>query len=175
MRPFISLIIFLGFNSLLIAQSDMVRDCENRIRINSRDILFPRFNGKITVQKDTIHFDNSTIVLPYSNPAAIAIFKQGLLFPALIEAASTRSDGKFEMSSIPHIGSMSLSSFRELRLNDTTPTVKTFSFLLWRPGFANPSLYIFQLTNEFSNSKTDNEEFIKNARLSAFEFCSILI
>ncbi len=175
MRQIIILIIFLGFNSLLNAQSAMERDCEKRIRSNSRDILFPKFNGLITVQKDSIHFDNSVIVLQNSNPAAIAIFKQGLLFPALIDAARTGPDGKFEMSSLPYIGSMSLSSFKELRISDTTQTVKTFSFLLWRPGFANPSLYLFQLTNESSNSKTNIDEFIKKARLTAFGFCSILI
>ena len=175
MRHIIPLIFFLGFNSLLIAQSNMELDCVKTIRNNSKDIQFPKFNGKITVQKDTIHFDNSVIALNHSSPDAIFIFKQGLLFPALIVAASTGGDGKFEMSTLPYIGLLSISSFEELKLTDTIPTIKTYSFLLWRRGFANPSLYLFQLTNETSNSKTNIDEFIKNARLSAFGFCSILI
>ena len=175
MRQIITLIIFLGYNSLLLAQSDMERNCAKTIRNNSKDILFPKFNEKITVKKDTIHFDNSVIVLKHSSPAAITILKQGLLFPALIVAAGTGGDGKFEMSTLPYIGLLSISSFEELKLTDTIPTVKTFSFLLWRSGIANPSLYIFQLTNESSNSKTSIDEFIKNARLTAFGFCSILI
>jgi len=40
---------------------------------------------------------------------------------------------------------------------------------------ANPSLYLFEITNEASNSKMNMKTFLENAKVIAFGFCSILI
>lgn len=43
------------------------------------------------------------------------------------------------------------------------------------PRIINPSLYLFELSNENADSQSPINEFIQKAKLTAFGFCSRLI
>ena len=53
-------------------------------------------------------------------------------------------------------------------LTDLNPswTIKRFSFMLIRKGFANPLMYYFELTNKAATKTTPTKTFIEGSRLT---------
>jgi hypothetical protein len=153
----------------------MESQCLQRIRVNSKETVFPRTNQSIVIKGDTIKFEKSLIFLRQSEANAFLILKEGLIFPELILGASTTSNHAFKISNIAFIGTLVLSSFHQLEVPAEAPATKTFSFLLWRENWANPVLYVLQITNDKAGPSASFSEFIKGAKLSAFGFCSVLI
>jgi hypothetical protein len=92
----------------------------------------------------------------------------------LIDAASTMGD-EFEFKRTFSADRLSISDVSELHFADQKADTKCFSFLLSNKMMANPSLYLFELTNDTCTSKTTMKTFIENAKVTAFGFCSILI
>ena len=137
-------------------------------------IDFPKFTGLTTVSKDTIKFDSSFIIIHDIDIETKRIFELGLLFPDLIYGASTMGD-KFEFKRTFSADTLSISNVKELHFPDQRPETKSFSFLLWQRNMANPSLYLFELTNKTANPKTTRKTFVEKAKITAFGFCSILI
>ncbi len=174
-KHIISILAFLSIKTILFGQSAMDTECIRNISAKTKEIVFTKYKDPISLQNDTFHFDYNFIVLRNASPEAVLIVQQGLLFPALISGASTNGDGKFQMPSSHFIGTYTISSLEEVKLTSQPPHTKTFSFLVWKEHWANPSLYIFQLSNNIATAKTNISEFIKGAHLSAFGFCSILI
>jgi hypothetical protein len=145
-----------------------------RIKEFSVNIDFPKFTGLTVVIKDTIKFDSSCIIIHDTDPEIKKLFEFGLVFPDLINGASTRDD-KFEFKRTFCADTLSISNVKELHFPNQRPDTKFFSFLLWHKMMANPSLYLFELTDETVNSKTTIKAFIEKAKVTAFGFCSILI
>jgi len=149
-----------------------------RIKEFSIDIDFPKFTGLTTVSKDTIKFDSSCIIIYHTNPEIKKIFEIGLLFPDLVYGASTRGD-KYEFRKTYTADTLSVSNVKELHFPNQKSDTRWFSFLLWQRSTylksANPSLYLFELTNVKAKSQSLKDEFIRNAKVTAFGFCSILI
>ena len=149
-----------------------------RIKEFSVDIHFPKFTGLTVISKDTIKFDCSCIIIHDTAPEIKKIFEHGLVFPDLIYGASTRGD-KFEFKKSFGADTLSISDVKELHFLNQKPDTKCFSFLLWQrstyPRILNPSLYLFELTNEKEKSQSPNKVFIQKAKVTAFGFCSILI
>ena len=152
----------------------MNKRCFQRIKEFSTDINFPKFIGLTILSKDTIKFESSIIIIHNTDPEIRKIFELGLVFPDLIYGASTRGD-KFEFKKNSIADTLIISDVSELHFANQKADTKCFSFLLWRKMLANPSLYIFELTNNTSSSKPTMETFIKKAKVTAFGFCSILI
>jgi hypothetical protein len=140
----------------------------------SADIHYPKFTGLVAVSKDTIKFDNSIIIIRSTDPEIIKIFELGLVFPDLIYGASTMGD-KYKFKRTFSADTLFVSNVSELHFANQNLDTKSFSFLLWHQKMANPSLYIFELSNAITNSKTSIKTFIEKAKVTAFGFCSILI
>jgi hypothetical protein len=174
MRPYIFAILFISLTPQVFSQTEMDTRCMQRIKEFSADLHFPKFIGQVNVSKDTIKFDSSFIAIQATDPEIKKIFEIGLVFPDLIYGASTRSD-KFEFKNIFSADTLSISNVKELHFPNQRAETKCFSFLLWHKMMANPSLYIFELTNETATSKTTMTTFIEKAKVTAFGFCSILI
>jgi hypothetical protein len=145
-----------------------------RIKEFSVDIKFPKFAGLTVISKDTIKYDNSCIIIHDTDPDIKKLFELGLIFPDLINGASTRGD-KFEFKETYGGDTLTISDVEELQFPNQKADTKWFSFLLWRKMMANPSLYLFELRNKVANPKTPIRTFIKQAKITAFGFCSILI
>ncbi len=152
----------------------METGCMKRIKEFSADIHFPKFTEMIIVSKDTIKFDSSFIIIYNTDPEIKKIFELGLVFPDLIYGASTMGD-KFEFKKNFGADTLSIGNLKELHFPNQRQETKCFSFLLWQKMMANPSLYIFELTNDTANSNTTIKTFIEKAKVTAFGFCSILI
>ena len=168
-------IINLLFTLTSFCQDALELRCLERIAESTKVIQFPRFKGSIETKGHTVKFDNGAISAIEPSAEALTILNEGLIFPDLILSASTTGNATFNKPAVAFIGTLSISSFERFNLPAEKPSVKVFSFLLWRQNSANPMLYILQLTNEKAEMKTPNIEFVKGARLSAFGFCSIVI
>lgn len=127
------------------------------------------------IKGDTIVFEKTQVVIQNSSTVAFLIFKKGLLSPTLIMSASTYGDRRIIKSTISNIGSVTINSFSETKISGQPATVRTFTFLRWASGHANPYMYILQLTNTHANAETSLDDFIEGAYVSVFGFCSILV
>lgn len=174
MRPYILAILFISLISQAFSQTEMDTKCMQRIKDFSVDIRFPKFTGLTSVSKDTVKFDSSFIIIHNTDPEIKKVFELGLVFPDLIYGASTMGD-KFEFKKTSFVDTLSISDVKELHFANQKSDTKCFSFLLWHKMMANPSLYMFVLTNDTGASKTAMKTFIEKAKVTAFGFCSILI
>lgn len=174
MRLSIFVILFISWVPKAFSQKRMETTCMHRIKEFSGDIRFPKFDGAVSTSKDTVKFDRSIITIQHSEPPLKRIFEIGLVFPDLIYGASTLGD-KFEFKKIAVIDTIAISGLSEMKLVNAKGHVKWFSFLIWHKMMANPSLYIFELTNNTATSATTMKAFIENASVTAFGFCSVLI
>jgi hypothetical protein len=156
------------------AQNEMETRCMKTIKEFSVEIHFPKFTGPTIISKDTIKFDSSAIIIHYTDPEIKKIFEIGLVFPDLIYGASTMGD-KYEFKKTFGADTLSISSVTELHFANQRPDTKSFSFLLWQQNMANPRLYLFEMKNKTANTKTTFRDFVEKAKITAFEFCSILI
>ncbi len=168
------------FSSLTLhafSQNEMEKDCIKIIKEYSATINFPKFSGVPIVFKDTIKFDSSCIVIWNTAPELIKIFESGTVFPDLILGASTRGY-KYAFKKTFRADTLIISDLSELNFPNQKPGSKWFSFLLHQritnPMILNPSLYLFELTNEKANSQSPVTEFIQKAKVTAFGFCSVL-
>jgi hypothetical protein len=174
MKPYIIATIFMCLTFQAFSQNEMDKGCMQRIKEFSANIQFPKFDGLTIVSTDTIKFDSSIIIIQGTDPEIKKIFELGLVFPDLVYGASTLGD-KYEFKKTFSADTLSISNVSELHFPNQKPNTKSFSFLLWRKMMTNPSLYIFELTNDAANSKTTMKMFIEEAKVTAFGFCSILI
>ncbi len=173
MRPYIFVTIFITLTFQAFSQNEMDTRCMKRIKEFSANINFPKFPELTVISKDTIKFGSSCIIIHETHPEIKKLFELGLVFPDLIYGASTRGD-KFEFKKTSGADTLSISNVKELHFLNQKADTKCFSFLLWHKMMANPSLYLFEITNETGNSNT-TKIFIEKAKVTAFGFCSILI
>ncbi len=165
---------FLFFISFVtVAQTEMGLSCANRIRMNSRHKTYDRFKGIIKVSGSTIKYDSSVIIINGSSSILVSIFEQGLIYPELILNAGTSFEDK-EIKYFPRAYTINITNLEEVNLSQTDSSFKTFRFLIWYKGEANPGLYLFELKSEYLGNK-DMKEFLDKAKVTAFGFCSILI
>ena len=64
--------------------------------------------------------------------------------------------------------SLTISDFKELKFLSKSPKYKRYKFWLWHKGFANPTAYFIELTNESATDKTELTDFINGASLTFF-------
>ena len=111
---------------------------------------YSKFIGEITTTDSKIKFGKvQYIELFDSNSDYNLIFEKGLFYPDILNAISLR-----------------IGSLEELDFLSNNPKIKRFRFWLYRPNMANPQVYLFELTNEKANEKTDWKSFVKNAKLT---------
>ncbi len=175
MKSLILLAVLSVFLQKSLAQSKMEIDCLEQVRNITRAEIFPKYDGIIVCLNDTIHFGKSLICTDTKNYQLLSVFTKGLIFPNLVRSASTRGDAKFKMTDFTDSDTLHIESIHELNIPNQKVGVKSFSFILWRKGLANPSLYLFELTNQVEYSNSSLEKFLPKAKLTAFGFCSILI
>jgi hypothetical protein len=175
MRRHLTILIFLIIHGSLFGQKSLEETCIDSIIAHSRKVKFEKFPKEVLQKGGTFTYEYSVIKLGDPNPVALMILTSGLINPRLILSAST--DGKHAFTTVDKrvVSLLTISNITELKCNHAEPHTKTFSFLVWRPGMANPYQYLFQLTNNTSDENLDMESFIKGARLTAFGFCTILI
>ena len=167
----IGFLIFISFSS--IAQDKMELSCADRIQANSKNKIYGQFKGVISISRDTIKYDSSIIIIHNAHSPVSSAFEQGLIFPELILTTGTSFNAS-EIKYFPQADTLNISDLEEINLPRNDSTLKTFRFLIWQKGRANPSLYLFELKSEYFYDK-DAKQLINRKKLTAFGFCSILI
>jgi len=148
--------------------------------------LFERYKGTIIlINETTFRYDESIIIAHFIEKEYRAIFEKGILYPAIFGGYN---DGRIlELPQVPD--SVRSKPFYSFSRNDSlyvgimeslmflnpSDKIKRFKLYLSRPGVMNPSMYVFELTNDTANKTTDLVSFINGARLTFFKFVSILI
>ena len=140
---------------------------------------FAKFDGKISVvDKNTVMFDNKTLIIWAFQPDLLEIFTEGIFYPQILigdeenspiktpEELAKLSDQERLSYKMLRNDSLKISDFEEVKLLSKSPKVKRFRFWNFTSGFANPTVYFIELTNDNANETTDFKTFIKNAKLT---------
>lgn len=129
---------------------------------NYKSQSFQRFEGNVKNMTDSIAYNESVMALN-CNDNLKGIFKNGLLYPEIL-----CSDTLF--GSIGRV-----TNIKELKLLNPTGKVKRFSLWLFRKRMHNPSVYLFELTNDEAKNDMSMEEFIDGAQLTFFTYGWLII
>jgi len=158
MRVYIILQLLLTHTLISFAQdkAKCMTDLKQQFKLNQ----IPKYTDRIDISKDTFNYSNGVILVENSAPEMLLIFAKGLISPG--HFGTTSIADTVRISNVERIK-------RQQKKNN-----KQFSFLLYRKGIMNPSLFLFELNNKTPNKKSLTQ-FIEKAKLSAFGFCSILI
>jgi len=153
---------------------------------NDNPQIFERYKGTIMlVNETTFRFDESIIIAHFIENEYRAIFEKGIIFPAIFAGYN---DGRFlelpqdpdparskPFYSFSRNDSLYVGIMENLTFLNLSGKIKRFKLYLSRPGLLNPSMYVFELTNDTASKTTDLDSFINGARLTFFRFVSILI
>ncbi len=148
---------------------------------------YDKFKGKIEVINDNeIKFENKILFVDCPKEY-LSIFISGIFYPQLIigngenvkilsnqEQEKLSPEEKFNYN-FRRNDNISISAFEELTFLSNSPKIKRFRFWYFRPGFANPQVYFFELTNETAELNTSLENFLANAKLTYIKAAHIII
>ncbi len=111
---------------------------------------YSKFVGEIIKSDNKITFGKVQYVELFDTKSDYnQIFEKGLFYPDILNG-----------------NSLKIWNLEELEFLSDNPKVKRFWFWLYHPYMANPQVYLFELTNDKADEKTDWESFIKNAELT---------
>lgn len=140
--------------------------------------LYKVYPSKIESLNETeFSYGNKTFKVYDVNETFKIIFSKGLLYPQLISGFTNKprkSDKELDsLTSSEQFYyelnsgySFTIMNLNELSFLSNSPKVKRFEFWLFRPAFANPTAYLFELTNKKANKSTSLKEFIENSKLT---------
>jgi len=119
---------------------------------------YPKFIGEITTYYWRIQFgDKQQVEYSHPKPEYKLIFEKGLLYPEIL-----------------NLDTMEMCCLEELPFLSNDPQIKRFRFWMHQKignvYSANPSVYLFELTNETANEETDWKTFIENATLTFIKY-----
>ena len=122
-----------------------------------------KFIGEVRINNSEIQFGETECVKYFDpKPEYKLIFEKGLLYPAILGTDT-----------------MDICCLEELTFLSDNPEIKRFRFWMWKKignvSFANPSVYLFELTNETAKKETDLGTFIENAKLTFIKYGWIVL
>ena len=200
---FFTISILLISSNLLLGQSDTTKKRINPLYITTQgeqerywaqEIFdkkytaqyFELYKGKInTLTETTFDYDQSFISVNFPEKEYKILFEKGIFYPAVFAGYSdgrileppqlSGSINKSPVYNFSRTDSLFVGIMEDLEFLNPSPKVKRFKLYLNRHGLINPSMYIFELTNEKATEKTSLLSFITDAKLTFFKFVSILI
>ncbi len=119
---------------------------------------YSKFNGQVKITNSEIQIGEKDYISNlYSNQKYNLIFEKGLLYPSLLMSDS-----------------LYICCIEELPFLSDNPQIKRFRFLLSvkirNIELLNPSVYLFELTNEKATKDDNWEVFIENAKLTFLKY-----
>jgi hypothetical protein len=144
---------------------------------------YDRYKGEITlINMNTIRYDNNIITARFIHEEYRIIFETGLFYPAIFSGykdgrileVQKRPDSAYH-NLLSRNDSLVVGIMEEFKFLNPSYIIKRYKLYLSRPGIANPSMYVFELTNETATETTDLKTFLTEAKLTFFKFVSILI
>ena len=199
---FITSILLLSFN-LLLGQSDTVKRRINPLYITTQgqqeqywaqEIFdkkytpqgFELYKGAIKILTETtFDYDKSFISANFVEKEYKILFEKGIFYPAIFAGYNdgrileppqlSDSIKKGSIYNFFRTDSLFVGILEDLEFLNLSPKIKRFKLYLSRSGLMNPSMYIFELTNEKATRKTSLLSFVTDAKLTFLKFVSILI
>jgi len=191
------LLILITFSSYSQKKEDKVIILNDSIgqdikSIDKQTHNYKRFGGSIRqIDRNKFNFDDKLLIISNTSDDLKRVFEIGILYPGII--VGTRNDVQFDnkeldstvitlkytgnktFNSIFSGDSLIVTDFVEFNTTKNTIKVKRFKFLLFFKGFANPTEYYIELTNDKATTDMDTVTFIDGARLTQIWKGSILI
>ncbi len=148
---------------------------------------YEKFNGKIEfVNKNTIKFDEKTLIIPDVKDEFKSIFTKGIFHPNIIfgnhitklktkdelDKMTTNEKVFYNMS---RTDSLTIGNFEELNLLNPNHKIKRFLVWVYTKGTMNPTEYYIELENKKAKRKTKLSDFLKNATLTFCKKGTIII
>lgn len=147
---------------------------------------FEKYKGTITaLSSKYFSYDGNIIIAGLIEEDYKIVFEKGIIYPAIFAGFN---DGRvFKVEKKPDSvykdlsyilsrnDSLGVGIMEELKFLNPSVKVKRYSLYLSRPNFMNPSMYVFELTNDNATSITDLKTFLIGAKLTFLKFVSILI
>ena len=125
---------------------------------NYRKQNWKKYPNNVYVEtSSTNKFDSTYIQLFADSKDLGSIFKLGILFPDLFIHDRTNGD------------TLKIGSVEELKFLKLPHTKKRFRLWFYGKKLTNPTVYLFELTNEHASPSTHFETFIKQASLTFFK------
>ena len=119
---------------------------------------YSKFDGEVKTTDSEIQFGEiQCVIYSDSKPEYKLIFEKGLLYPEILGRDT-----------------MKICCLEELTFLSDNPKIKRFRFWMsekiGNKYLMNPSVYLFELSNEKANQKTDWAIFIENAKLTFIKY-----
>ncbi|WP_312076050.1 hypothetical protein [Chryseobacterium sp.] len=144
---------------------------------------YPKFEGKITVNKNSVSFDTKTVTFDTSEKTIQNILKNGLIYPQLIseyqaekykEETTDRTQKRFmklqkDWKAAFDIKSLKLGQLQELTYFKGNERTKRFKVISKNSNLPNSVTYYFELSNDKAEAKTNLEDFVNGSKLTYFE------
>lgn len=188
MKVRLLMIFFLSFSAVAMAQKSQALSPKDKKIIeyfekNYKKQNYKRFDGKITVNNNSVNFDKKTVSFDAAEKKIQTILKNGLIYPQLIseyqaekykKETTDRTQKRFmkiqkDWKAAFDIQSMRLSQLQELQYFKNNIQVKRFKIISKNSNLPNSVTYYFELTNDKANAQTNLEDFVNGAKLTFFE------
>lgn len=187
MRLQYSFIFCLLFSTGVFAQKNEPLNAKDKKTVehfekNYKKKNYKKFEGKITMNKNSVSFDDKTVTFEANEKTIINILKNGLIYPQLIsdyqaekykEETTDRTQKRFmkiqkDWKAAFEIKSLKLSQLQELPYFKQNIQVKRFKVISKNNNLPNSVNYFFELTNDKADMKTNIEDFVNGAKLTYF-------
>lgn len=112
----------------------------------------------IAVNANTYQYGYQYFSIPELADSIKPLFTSGILYSSLFGANAS-----------------GIGNIEELPFPELPPAIKRFSCWVNSQGFANPVVYVFELTNEQATKQTDLKSFIMGASLTFIKQGTIII
>ncbi len=162
-----------------------------------RDCDIKPYKGLIEETESlTFRFDDRVIINPERNELLNTILRNGVIYPELfpvinfngqiyiVQNDSNDADTSIvqynysDQDSIDQLfkgDSLTIFYFRGDRSTFESNQVRTYKFLVFQNGVANPTEYFIELKNIYATKNTDSLDFIRGAKLCRIWSSSLLI
>jgi hypothetical protein len=151
----------------LSAQSDTLPEehaIENVFRDHYKPQSYPLFEGPIIrVPPGTYRFDSFTMRMDSIPAGMIGLLSRGLLYPGLLSPIFGSTD------------TLSIGNIIELKDLSSSQQQRRFSCWVSNNRMTNPTLYVFEVTNQHGAQNVDMAIFIRDARLTFLYLVTIII
>jgi hypothetical protein len=132
-------------------------DAREHFRNHYRSTEYSRYDGTVTAvqQPDLVNFiygHTDTLRLSDTNAVFYQLFTQGILYPSV-----TGDRLCF------------ITNLKPLPVDCAFPHRRRFTFWHYIPGYLNPDVYLFELTNPHATAQTNLQSFFQGAELTFIE------
>jgi len=163
---------------------------ETLFKNNYKNEHYNIYTEPIVMSGNTYRYKN-TILIVDATPELKSIFEKGIVYPGIFTECfkyKHKANDKYEKENLnekpqidpsvvmqkyfynsPNIDTLRITDFEELKFLNISPKQKRFRFLLFTPGFTNPTVYFMELTNKSAGSESGLSSFINGATLTFFE------